>query len=85
MPKPASTSAVCLLTFTTQEKMTPLGHPGPITEAGSDPPTKIQSISLLRGTTDKESDDTSHATAIPIVTEGDKHIPQVIHPTVDWQ
>ena len=59
--------------------MTPRGHPVPITEAGSDPPTKIESIILLPGTMDKESDDTSHATTTPIVTEGDKQIPQVIH------
>ena len=36
-----------------QEKTTPLGHPVPITEAGSDPPTEVESIILLRGPTDK--------------------------------
>ena len=91
MPKPASTSAAHSLTFTNmlpsmtgvlpapgtaQEKMIPQGHPFPITEAGSDPPNEIENIILLRGTMDKESDDTSHATAIPIVTEGINTFPR---------
>ena len=35
----------------------------------------------MRSHRSRESDDTSQTTAIPIVTERDKHILQVIHPT----
>ena len=45
---------------TAQEKMTPSGHPVPITETGTDLPTEIEKSFFLRGPIDQESMMTHH-------------------------
>ena len=73
---------IAIAPCTTPKKMIPLGHPIPITETGTNPPTEIESIILpVRSHRSREPDDTSQTTVICIVTEGDKHILQGIHPT----
>ena len=55
--------APCTAPSASQEKMTPLGHPFPITETGTDPPTEIENINLpTRSHRSREPDDISQTT-----------------------